>query len=144
MTKLQSAPGAAGDRDDRFDGERVRRILERAAVEQHRLDRVSSDTYSLEELEAMAAEARISPAALRAALDAERRGRTPNGLGSRADPAPWRGLRAPLPGAAVLLVAGLGAAALFGALVAFPALATALFWTTVLLALLLLLGASPF
>ncbi|MCY3731812.1 MAG: hypothetical protein OXF98_10765 [Rhodospirillaceae bacterium] len=36
--------------DNRFDGERVRRILERAAAEQHRLNQARAETYALEAL----------------------------------------------------------------------------------------------
>ncbi|HEX6997664.1 MAG TPA: hypothetical protein VF322_05940 [Gammaproteobacteria bacterium] len=129
------------DGRQRFDGASVRRILERAAREQHRLDRARRDSYSLAELEHMAAQARISPEALRAALRAE-------AAHARTAPAARRaaGRRIPdlgSPGVQVALFAGTGLA-LFGLMLAFPVVAYTFLWASAVVSLLLLLGASPF
>lgn len=120
--------------DSRFDGRRARRILAQAVREQHRLDTAREDTWTLEELEAMAAEARISPEALRAAI--ERRAAGPGRLG-RSRPG-----RLAVTGKGMVL-AGIAAIVLLGALIAFPTFAQVFFWTMIALGVLVLLGASP-
>ena len=123
---------AAPDRRGRFDLDSVREILGRAAVEQHRLDVERDDTYTREELEEMAAEAGISREALATAL---RSGRT--------RPSPSRRRRIWLrwlPRAALAVLAGL---VFVGLMLAFPALAEFLFWTVIVLLVLVLLGAAP-
>ncbi len=118
-----------------FDADRVRRILERAAVEQHRLDAELADTYSLEELEEMAAEAGISREALHAAIQ------SPAGRMA----APGKSLRR---GRSVdarwIVVAGVSAIALLGVMIAFPIVAYVIVWALIVLGVLVLLGASPF
>jgi hypothetical protein len=49
----QSVPGGAGPEGgkERFDAESARRILQRAAAEQQRLNNELADSYSAEELE---------------------------------------------------------------------------------------------
>lgn len=146
--------GAAGG--DRFDGATVRRLLQRAAEEQHRLNDARADSYSLEELEEMAAEARISPEALYRAISVQRAApggaasdasgraegfrRWPQGLG--------RWLRARSPAVRWTLLAGAGGLAVAGLMVAFPVVAEVLYLGALLallvLALLIVLGASPF
>lgn len=156
----QSGQGSAGPvRDtDRFDGESTRRILQRAAAEQQRLKKELEDSYSFEELEQMAAEAGISPEALKSAVETEKSGSgtavagkpyAPAGR-ARRRPTEVRGL---MPGhwfrtrkGIVLTTAG--GAAFFASLLAFPAFAEAVFWVLLLLlialAVLIALGASPF
>lgn len=141
----------SGTEKDRFDRDAVRRILSRAAEEQHRLDRVLSDSCSLDELEEMAAEAGISPAALRAALEADRAGAgKPSGL---VRPGKWlEALQALMPRswsvpAKRAALAGLGGIGFVGLLAAFPAFGTALFWGLVIaltvFALLAAIGVMP-
>ncbi len=142
--------GGAADGKNRFDGESVRRILQRAVAEQHCLDNELADTYSLEELEEMAAEAGISREALRIAIESP--ARYPHaatiGLGER--PRGWLAfLQRQMPenwspaakGIVLMSAAGI---ALFGVLLAFPVVAQVLFWATIVLLVLILLGASPF
>ena|SRR5690606_33988460 len=120
----------------RFDGPTARAILERAAIEQRRIDREHSDSYTLEELVEIAAQARISAEALRAAVDAHSRDSTaarPSERRSAARTALGR-----------TLLAGTAMVAIVGVLIAFPAAAEVLFWTTLVISLLVLLGASPF
>ena len=160
MLESERSPGRAAQPDDRLDSATVRRILERAAEEQHRLDKELSDLYSLEELEEMAAEVRISPEALRAAIEADRRDErmirpaaaTREGAdGHRRD---WlAALEGRLPDAwspAVkqMTLAGAGVVSLFGLLLSLSMFAPTLFWVTSLfliaLCLLVLAGAAPF
>ena len=136
---------------NRFDGERVRHILERAAAEQHRLNQALAETYSLAELQEMAAEAGIAPEALRAAIEqvppdpAAAARRTAAGAVGRAvarRAAPW------VPGrwsanARAAVVAGAAGLAALGVLLAFPAAAQVLLWVTILLLVLMALGAFP-
>ncbi len=156
----QSGRGPAGPvRDtDRFDGESARRVLQRAAAEQQRLKRELDDSYSFKELEEMAAEAGISPDALRAAVESEASGSGTEAAGKARAPAgqPRRRrteVRGLMPGrwfrtrkGIVLTTAG--GAAFVGSLLAFPAFAGAVFWVLLLLlialAVLIALGASPF
>ena len=142
MEPLHRDPRAVAADGRRFDGASVRRILERAAREQHRLDRERRDSYSLEDLEQMAAQARISPEALRAAIEAEAADAV------RAARAPERTSGSRLPGlsraiAQGALLVGAGAA-LFGLMTAFPVVAYTFLCAAAVVALLLLLGASPF
>jgi len=122
----------------RFDADSVRRILERAAVEQHRLDKELDESYSREELEEMAAEAGISRSALRAAIDDSTR--VPH-RSRRWRPGRGSAVRRRL---AVATVIGVGVVGLAGAATAFPIVAYILFWTTIVLWVLILAGASPF
>jgi hypothetical protein len=141
---------ALRDGKKRFDREGVRRILERAAAEQYRLEKELAETYSLEELQEMAAEAGISREALRIAI--ERRHRYPDvstiGVAERPRRRAaflqrrWLGTWSPLAKGAVLV--GTIGVALVGAVLAFPVVAQALFWATIVLSVLILLGASPF
>jgi hypothetical protein len=140
--------GAAADGDKRFDGESVRRILERAAAEQYRLDHELTDTYSLEELEEMAAEAGISTEALRTAIKRSQQPPDVASIGAtqRKRPAVWHkrwlGTRyRAVKGTALLTIAGV---AVVGSVLAFPVVAQVLFWTTLVLSVLIVLGASPF
>lgn len=117
----------------KFDAEAVRWILGKAAAEQARQDTAHSTTYSLEELEEMATEAGISRDALRVAISrnarrAPARRRVSNSFFKR-------------PG---FVYGALGSVALIGLMMAFPMLAYAFFWLTVVFGLLLLLGATPF
>ena len=125
----------ATEQKKRFDADSGRRILGRAVAEQHRLDNELADTYSLEELEEMAAEARISREALRVAIESPR--------GSLATLQRWMPDNwSPAANGIVLMsIAGL---VLFGVLLAFPAVAQVLLWAMIVLAVLMLLGASPF
>lgn len=140
---------------DRFDGESTRRILQRAAAEQQRLKKELEDSYSLEELEQMAAEAGISSEALESAVETEK-----SRSGAAVAEAPARHPRRRLPAAqrfmpanwsrarkAVVLTTA-GGAVFLGSLLAFPAFADAVFWVLLLLlialAVLIALGASPF
>jgi hypothetical protein len=120
-----------------FDGDGVRRILQRAAEEQLRIDNELADAYSLEELQEMAAEVRISPEALSAAIAADaRHARVADG-GAGATTLVKR---------AVLMTAGF--VALSSLLLALALTAPVLFWGTLvsLLALstMILADASPF
>jgi hypothetical protein len=124
----------------RFDGERVRRILQRAVEEQHGIDRQVAETYTLEELEEMAEEAGISSVALHAAIDAERRD-------SGFNMAPAReAYRAPE--AWGVVTAALVAVALAAVLLVLWVAAPTAFWVTalslILLSLLVLIVGSPF
>ena len=135
--------------NDRLDGESVRRILERAAAEQHRLDIELADTYSLEELEEMAAEVGISPDALRVAMESPRGDpgstspRTPVDVDQRSRD--WLALlRRPgncPPAVKATVVTSAVGIVLLGGLLAFPQL---LFWVTIVLLVLILLGAFSF
>lgn len=139
----ESGAGAGADAGNRFDGECVRRILQRAVAEQHRLEDEAIDTYSLEDLEEMAAEAGISEEALRAAIESvpeaepdERR----RWLATMQRPMPVRWS----PVAKGIVLAGAGGIALFGVVLAFPVVGQVLLWGTIALALLILLGGTPF
>jgi hypothetical protein len=123
---------AAPDRRSRFDLDSVREILGRAAVEQHRLDVERDDTYTRDELEEMAAEAGISREALARALR--------HGRAHPSAPRRGRSWQRWLPRAALALLAGL---AFVGLMLAFPAVAEFLFWTVIVLLVLVLLGAAP-
>ncbi len=125
----------ATEQKKRFDADSVRWILGRAVAEQHRLDNELADTYSLEELEEMAAEARISREALRVAIESPR--------GSLATLPRWMpdNWSPAAKGIVLMSIAGL---VLFGVLLAFPAVAQVLLWAMIVLAVLMLLGASPF
>lgn len=156
----QSGRGPAGSTHDadRFDGESTRRILQRAAAEQQRLKKELEDSYSLEELEQMAAEAGISPEALKSAVETEKSGsgtaaagkpHAPSGRPQRR-PTEVRGL---MPGHWFRTTKGMvlttaGGVAFLGSLLAFPAFAEAVLWVLLLLlialAVLIALGASPF
>ncbi len=122
------------ERRDRFDLDTVRGILERAAVEQYRLDSVRQDTYTREELEEMAAEAGISREALARTLRDED-GRSPGRRGRLRT-----GRSRKLLGVAVAIAGAIG---LVGAMIAFPPLANFLFWTIIAFLVLILLGAAP-
>jgi hypothetical protein len=150
-------PGPASGKD-RFDGESARRILQRAAAEQQRLKNELADSYSYEELEEMAAEAGISSEALRAAVEAHE---SKSGIAAAGTPLapherPRRRLSAvktlmpgnwstAVKGVALTTAGGIG---VVGLLLAFPAVAEAVFWALllflILLAVLVVLGASPF
>lgn len=146
---------AAGN--DQFDGESARRILQRAAAEQQRLSNELADSYSFEELEEIAAEAGISPEALRAAVEAYRSNSASAAAGSPLDPderpARLPAVRRLMPGrwsrpvkAGVLATAG--GVGLVALLLAFPAVAEMVFWALLLLLILvtvlIVLGAAPF
>ncbi len=125
----------ATEQKKRFDADSARRILGRAVAEQHRLDNEQADTYSLEELEEMAAEARISREALRVAIESPR--------GSLATLQRWMpdNWSPAAKGIVLMSIAGL---VLFGVVLAFPTVAQVLLWAMIVLAVLMLLGASPF
>ncbi len=125
----------ATEQKKRFDADSARRILGRAVAEQHRLDNEQADTYSLEELEEMAAEARISHEALRVVIESH--------LGSLATLLRWMpdNWSPAAKGIVLMSIAGL---VLCGVLLAFPAVAQVLLWATIVLAVLILLGASLF
>jgi hypothetical protein len=160
MLESERLPGRAAHPNVQFDSETVRRILQRAAAEQHRLDNELADSYSLEELEEMAAEVRISPEALRAAIEADRRSASSIGAGAdirhRADgrPRDWLAAlegRLPevwSPAVKQMALAGVGFIALSGLLLSLSMFAPTLFWVTSLsliaLCLLGLSGGSPF
>ena len=134
---------------NRFDGKSVRRILEHAAAEQHRLDIELGDSYSLEELEEIAAEVGISPEALHVAIESPRAypgsasARTAVDVDERSrdwlallrKPGNW-----PSAVKATVVTTAVGIV-LLGALLAFPQL---LFWVTIVLLVLILLGAFSF
>lgn len=125
--------------ETRFDGRTVRRILERAAVEQHQLDTRLDDTYTLDELEEMAAEAGISRDALRAAI--ENRPSTRSRLMRwvwRLFPDRWSPLTRQL-----VFWLGIGAV-LLGVMIAFPFVAKVLFWAVIIVLVMMALGISPF
>ena len=134
-TKSEEIIFPASNDDDRFDGRTVRRILERAAVEQHRINTELTDTYTLEELEEMAAEAGISRQAVRAAIE-ERPSRLSPIL--RRLPASWSPTRK-----RVVLMAAAGVV-LLGIMLAFPFVAKVLFWATIVVLVMMALGVSPF
>ncbi len=124
-----------GDREQRFDGKAVRRILERAAARQVRLDNTSSDSYTLDELEEMAAEAGISRAALASAIEDRP---------SRWSPL-WRWLPASWSPLTRQLVFWTGTGiVLLGIMLAFPFVAEVLFWATIIVLVMMALGISPF
>lgn len=130
----------------RFDGETVRQILRRAAAEQQRLNNELSGSYSVEELEDIAAEAGISSEALRAAVEAQRRnpatapapGQKPSRPFSL-NPRNW---------SRTVVLTSAGGVAFLGSLLLFPAFAQTVLWvlflTVIVLSVLILLGASPF
>lgn len=133
-------PGTENDlfggsaRADRYDADTVRRILGRAAVEQHRLDVEKRDGYTREELEEMADEAGISREALDAAL------RQPSARASwwrRWFPSHWSAARSGLVVGAVLTVL------LVAVMIAFPVVAWAVLWAAIVFGILVLLGATP-
>lgn len=147
--------GGSTEREPRFDGESVRKILQRAAVEQHRLSNELADTYSLEELEEMAAEARISREALGAAVEAHHHGAAARPAAARgAHPQGWLArLRSRMPGtwspaARRIALTSAGVVVLVSVLVTVPAAAQVLLWTTlmslIVLSVLVLVGVSPF
>ena len=154
LERSERAPGGAMHHISRFDSESVRRILQRAAEEQHRLDKELADNYSLEELEEMAAEVRISPEALRAAIEAHRRdagARTGAPGAPQRRPSGWLEGRMPetwSPTFKHAVLASVSVLALSGLLLSLWIVAPTLFWATslslILLSLLVLLGASPF
>ena len=123
------------DGEERFDGQTVRRILERAAVQQHRLDSEFNESYTLAELEEMAAEAGISYRALLAAIE-ERPSRF-SWLWRRF-PRSWSPLTRQLVFWSVTIVV------LLGVMLAFPIVAKVLFWATVVVLVMMALGISPF
>lgn len=139
-----------GDGKKRFDRESVRRILESAAAEQYRLDNELAGTYSFEELEEMAAEAGISREALRLAIEKRHRRPEVSVIGVAEHPRggtafarkAWLGSWSPAAKGTVL--AGAVGVALVGAVLTFPVVAHVMFWATIVLLVLLLLGASPF
>jgi len=116
----------------RFDADEAHRILERAAAEQSRRERRLDGSYSLGELEEIAAEAGISREALRVALE--------RGPGRFAWlhgwlPATWS------PALRGVVLTTMAAAALLALLLAFPELAYAiLFGALLILAGLLLVA----
>jgi hypothetical protein len=138
---------------DRFDAETVRRILQRAAEEQHRLETEFADSYSLEELEEMASETGISPEALRVAIEAQRR--QPRTAAAESEVAAKRpkGLLASLerlmpdswsPTVKRTVLTSTGVIGLFWILLSLPGIGPVVFWAAALvlivLSLLLLLG----
>lgn len=124
----QDVFGQTGRRK-RFDAEEARRILERAVAEQTRRDRELAGSYSLEELEEMAAEAGISPEALRAAIKGRPRRRA--GL-------PRRNPKRSLPFGSGTVIAGLSGIVLVAMLLAFPEMAYALIFALLLLLILVM------
>jgi len=147
MESSARAPHGPAGGNTRFDGESVRRILQRAAVEQHRLDTELTDTYSRAELEEMAAEARISQAALRAALAADADGHSRESGGrvqDRMAPGYARLLGRWSPSLTRAALAAAACVTVVALLSLFPVAAAVLFWTTVIAFVLILLGASPF
>ncbi len=119
----------------RIDGDQARHILEKAAAEQYRRRKALDDTYSLEELQEMAAEAGISQEALRSVI---RSSATPARTSRRWLPQNWFRTNSGL------VLAGVAAMALVALIIAFPAVAYVIVWTTIILGVLILLGASPF
>lgn len=152
LERSERSPGEATAADARFDSTSARRILQRAAEEQHRLEKELTDSYSLEELEEMAAEVRISSEALHAAIRADRRDARP--ADARAGRRGWLAAlerRMPerwSPETRNVALTGTGFVALTGLLISLWVVAPAVFWVTLLslivLSLLVLLGASPF
>ncbi len=135
LPRSQREVFGATEQKKRFDADSVRRILGRAAAEQYRLDNELADTYSLEELEEMATEAGISREALRAAIESP-----PGWLAVllRWMPESWS------PTAKGIVLTSVAGIALLAVLLAFPEVAYVLFWMTIVLLVLILLGASPF
>lgn len=141
---------------DRFDRERVRRILQRAVAEQHRRESELADSYSLAELEEIAAEAKISPQALRAAIEADRRDAGRARAADAADDRPQDWItalehRLPTrwsPAVKQMALAGGGVVALTGLLLSLSVFAPTAFWVTslslIVLSLAVMAGASPF
>ena len=119
----------------RIDADRARHILEQAAAEQYRQRKEFDDTYSLKELQEMAAEAGISQEALRSAI---RGGAAPARSSRRWLPQNWFRTNSGI------VLAGITAMALVALIIAFPAVAYVIVWTTIILGVLILLGASPF
>lgn len=153
----QGLPGTARGRD-RFDGESARRILQRAAAEQQRLSNELADSYSLEELEEIGAEAGISPEALRAAVEAHEG--DPATAAAIAPLAPDARPRPRLPAVRKLMsgnwstplkggaLAAAGSIGFVALLLAFPAIAQMVLWALlallIVLSVLIVLGAVPF
>lgn len=125
----------AEDRTDRIDGKTARRILERAAVQQHLLESRLDDTYSLDELEEIAREAGISRRALYAAIDDR-----PSWLDPLLRRLPRRWSRA-TQHIVLMSIAGI---VLLGLMLAFPIVAKVLFWATIIVLVMMALGVSPF
>lgn len=121
-------------RTDRFDADTVRRILGRAAAEQHRIDVEKREGYTREELEEMADEAGISREALIAAIG-EPGAR--QAWWRRWFPAHWSSARSGLVVAALLTVL------LVAVMIAFPVVAWAVLWAAIVFGILVLLGATP-
>jgi hypothetical protein len=151
------APAGAAAGSNRFDGETARRILQRAAAEQQRLSNELSESYSFEELEEIAAEAGISPEALRAAIEAHGGRASSAAAGTRRLTAErrelWTGRKRLAPGhwtkaAKAGVLATAGGVVFLGLLLAFPAIAEMVAWALLLLlvfvTVLILLGAAPF
>ena len=134
-TRSEQIIFGAADDVERFDGKTVRRILERAAVEQHSLESKYDDSYTLEELEEMAAEAGISYKALRAAIDERPTLFSPLW---RRFPRRWSLLTRQLVFWSVTGVV------LLGLMMAFPFVAKVLFWATIIVLVMMALGISPF
>jgi hypothetical protein len=144
-------------REERFDAETARRILRLAAEEQHRLEDSLTDSYSLEELEEIAAETGISRAAVHAAIAAERRQPEAAGAGGARLPEDGRrgwlaSLESWLPArwpttARRIVLAGI-VVALFTWLATLPVIGPVILWVAVLSLMLLfvlaLLGVSAF
>ena len=120
------------ERAERFDAASGRRILERAVAEQHRLQQERDDSYSLEEIEEMAAEAGISREALQSALQRRSADRARGWSSARWLKNKW-----------TPLLAGLATVTLFGLMLAFPAVAYFMLGVAIAAAVLILLGASP-
>ena len=123
------------DNQTLFGPNRTRAILARAAREQHRRNRERAESYSLEELEEMAAEAGISREALQSAISGPQqlprtvRRWLPRGWSARAS--------------TIALISG-GAIVLLALMIAFPVIAYTILWLMILMMVLMLLGASPF
>ena len=115
------------------------------------MNQARAETYALEALQEMAAEAGISPAALRAAIEqvpqdpAAAAPRTAAGAPGRTRarrtalwiPGHW------LANARAAVVAGAAGLVALGVLLAFPAAARVLLWLTILVLVLAALGALP-
>lgn len=119
---------------DRFDADTVRRILGRAAVEQHRLEVAKHDGYTREELEEMADEAGISREALDAAIGEPAARQS---WWRRWFPSHWSAARSGLVIGTVLTVL------LVAVMIAFPVVAWAVLWAAIVFGILVLLGATP-
>lgn len=125
----------ATEQQNLYAADDVRRILERAAVEQHRRDSELDGAYSLEELEEMAAEAGISREALRAALEKPPRW---SAALDRWIPVSWS------PATKGIVLTGVAGVALFGLMLAFPVVAYAFIVVAIVLLIMMMLGVSPF